>query len=98
VGGYVYRGQALPEMHGKYIFADWSKSFAQGDGTLLMATPADRGRWSWEEIKISGRPAGRLGLFIRSLGMDEQGEIYVLASAEAGPIGDTGQIFKIQPA
>jgi len=98
VGGYLYRGQALAEMYGKYIFADWSKSFSNGNGTLLVATPSDRGLWSLEAIDIFGRPDGRLGLFIRSFGMDEQGEIYLLASAEAGPANSTGKIFKILPA
>jgi glucose/arabinose dehydrogenase len=97
VGGYVYRGQALPEMYGKYIFADWSNDFAKGNGTLLVATPTDKGLWSLEEIEIAGRPGGRLGLFIRSFGMDEKGEIYVLASAETGPVNNTGEIFKILP-
>jgi len=98
VGGYLYRGQALPEMSGKYIFADWSNSFAEGNGTLLVATPSDKGLWSWEEIEISGRPGGRLGLFIRSFGLDDTSEIYVLTSAEVGPVNNTGKIFKILPA
>lgn len=98
VGGYLYRGQALPEMSGKYIFANWSNSFAEGNGTLLVATPSDKGLWSWEEIEISGRPGGRLGLFIRSFGLDDTSEIYVLTSAEVGPVNNTGKIFKILPA
>jgi len=85
-------------MYGKYIFADWSNSFAEGNGTLLLATPSDKGLWSWEEIEISGRPGGRLGLFIRAFGLDEKGEIYVLASSEVGPVNNTGKIFKILPA
>ena len=35
VGGYIYRGKALPELTGDYVFGDWSTSFTKGDGTLL---------------------------------------------------------------
>jgi glucose/arabinose dehydrogenase len=98
VGGYVYHGQALPEMDGKYIFADWSNNFTRGNGTLLVATPSAKGLWIWEEIEITSSPSGRIDQFIRSLGMDDEGEIYVLTSAEIGPTNNTGKIFKILPA
>jgi len=39
VGGYIYRGAALPELNGKYIFGEWSSGFNNGDGTLLVSTP-----------------------------------------------------------
>ena len=97
VGGYVYRGQVLSELKGKYIFADWSNNFTMGNGTLLAATPSAEGLWRWEEIEIAGRPSGRSDLFIRSFGLDDAGEIYILTSAEAGPINNTGAIFKILP-
>jgi glucose/arabinose dehydrogenase len=95
VGGYVYHGQALPKMQGKYIFADWSNDFAKGNGTLLAATPSQEGLWSWEEIEIAGSPSGRVDRFIHSLGMDDEGEIYLLTSDELGPTGSTGKIFKM---
>jgi glucose/arabinose dehydrogenase len=97
VGGYVYHGQALPQMQGRYIFADWSNDFAKGNGTLLVATPSQERLWSWEEMEIAGRPSGRVDSFIHSLGMDDEGEIYVLTSDELGPVNSTGKIFKILP-
>ena len=36
-GGYVYRGSNA-DWDGKYIFGDWSKSFAATDGQLFFAT------------------------------------------------------------
>jgi glucose/arabinose dehydrogenase len=98
VGGYVYRGQALSEMQGKYIFADWSNDFSRGNGTLLAATPSEEGLWSWEEIEVADHPSGRVDRFIRSFGIDDEGEVYVLTSNETGPINSTGMVFKIQPA
>jgi glucose/arabinose dehydrogenase len=95
VGGYVYRGQSMPEMQGKFIFADWSNDFATGNGTLLAATPAAEGLWGWEEIEIAESASGRVDRFILSVGMDDEGEIYLLTSDEVGPTGNTGKIFKL---
>jgi glucose/arabinose dehydrogenase len=39
IGGYVYRGAAMPDLVGNYIFGHWSTGFTRGDGTLLIATP-----------------------------------------------------------
>jgi glucose/arabinose dehydrogenase len=39
VGGYVYRGSALPGLAGKYFFGEWSTGFLRGDGSLYLATP-----------------------------------------------------------
>jgi glucose/arabinose dehydrogenase len=39
IGGYIYRGTAMPELSGKYIFGEWSTGFTRGDGTLLVSTP-----------------------------------------------------------
>lgn len=97
VGGYVYHGFSLPEMQGKYIFSDWSNNFDKGNGTLLVATPSQDGLWSWNEIEIAGHSSGRVDSFIRALGMDEEGEIYLLTSDEMGPNNSTGKIFKIVP-
>ena len=97
VGGYVYHGQALPELQGKYVFADWSNDFAKGNGTLLVATPSQEGLWSWEEIEIGGHPSGRVDSFIHSIGIDDEGEIYLLTSDEVGPTNSTGRILKILP-
>jgi hypothetical protein len=39
VGGYIYRGAAIPELSGKYVFGEWSAGFTKPDGTLLVSTP-----------------------------------------------------------
>ncbi|MGA2912360.1 MAG: PQQ-dependent sugar dehydrogenase [Methanoregula sp.] len=41
IGGYIYRGAAMPDLAGKYIFGEWSSGFSSGDGTLLVSTPPD---------------------------------------------------------
>ena len=97
VGGYVYEGKALMALMGSYVFADWSSSFAKGDGKLYMADPAGSGLWKMEEIRVEGRPGGRINEYIRSFGQDDEGELYVLTSDVGGPSGDTGKIYKMVP-
>jgi glucose/arabinose dehydrogenase len=97
VGGYIYEGKVLMSLAGSYVFADWSSSFAKGDGKLCMARPAGTGLWKMEEIRVAGRPGERINEYIRSLGQDDQGEQYVLTSDVAGPTGDTGKIYKMVP-
>lgn len=100
VGGYVYRGQALPSFVGQYVFGDWSTSFSVGDGTLLVASPPGLGGdgWSFQELEIGTRDDGRLGAFVLGFGQDAQNELYVLTSNAPGPAGDTGRVWKIVPA
>jgi glucose/arabinose dehydrogenase/plastocyanin len=96
VGGYVYRGELIGGLKGNYVFADWSKGFDAGDGSLFAATEKD-GEWSFRELKISGKEDGRLRLFIKGIGQDEENELYVLTSEVLGPNGTSGKIFKIVP-
>jgi glucose/arabinose dehydrogenase len=95
VGGYIYDGNELPELKGSYVFADWSRGFSHGDGTLLMATPSSNHLWDVSEIAISGNANNRVNEFIRSLGQDDEGELYILTSDNAGPRGNTGKIYKL---
>jgi glucose/arabinose dehydrogenase len=101
IGGFVYRGTALPQFQGRYIFGDWSTNFSQGDGTLFIATPPsiEGARWVFEELQIDNLPNGRLGSYLLSIGQDAELEIYLLTSNSLGPTGNTGRIWKItQPS
>ena len=96
-GGFVYRGKALPELSGRYIFADWSRNFVLADGVVLMATrPATGARkWSLEPLKLSTPANGKVGAYIVALGQDEEGEIYVLTNGSSGVVGKSGKVFKL---
>jgi glucose/arabinose dehydrogenase len=64
-GGYIYRGKALPDLDGTYIFGDWCS------GSLWSLKQADNGDWVHEsfietEFKLN------------SFGVDADGEIYLL--------------------
>ena len=64
-GGYVYRGAAIPELVGQYIYGDF------GSGRIWRA-PQQNDKWSNELLLESG-------LNIASFGEDEAGELYVVA-------------------
>jgi hypothetical protein len=99
-GGYVYRGKALPDLAGKYVFADWSRSMGFADGTLLVATIPHEGpsaRWSVQPLALKDFPNGRIKTFIWALGEDEDGELYVLANGINSVANPRGKIFKLVP-
>ena len=66
-GGHVYRGAAIPELHGHYFFADWCdgwiRSLVYEDGTVALVRD-----WSDD---LTG--AGSINVF----GVDVNGELYV---------------------
>jgi glucose/arabinose dehydrogenase len=97
VGGYVYRGALIPELQGYYVFGDWSTSFARGDGSLFIATEDNEDPWQVQEASVQREKklGNRLDLFLLSFGEDEDGELYLLTSKSLGPIGSSGEVYKI---
>jgi glucose/arabinose dehydrogenase len=97
IGGFVYRGNQLPDLAGQYIFGDWSTSFSIADGTLFVAEENEGERWQFVEAGIDGQTNGRLNRFLLGFGQDADGEVYILTSTNNNPTGNTGQVFKIVP-
>ncbi|MEJ0082712.1 MAG: hypothetical protein WDM78_17565 [Puia sp.] len=93
IGGFVYRGTALPSLVGKYIFGMLSAD-GQATGTVYSATMAGSGSWPSSLLAINGHPAN-LGTYLKSFGQDQSGEIYLLTSDQIGPQGNTGKVYKI---
>lgn len=110
IGGHIYKGEAMPEFQGRYIFGDWS-----GNSILLAATPpsdwkwsmpasagnltaSDMQMWTTEEIKVATSPSGQLDAYLRGFGEDADHELYIMTSQMAGPLGATGKVYKIVPA
>lgn len=91
IGGYVYRGSAIPELSGKYVFGDFSTGFANPAGRLFYA---DINTGTIHEF-IIGLDDRNLNLYLKGFGQDRSGEIYVLASQFLGPYGTGGVILKI---
>jgi hypothetical protein len=101
-GGYVYRGQALPHLKGKYVFADWSRSMAIPSGSLFVATRPAQGaaskRWTMAPLPLADHPDGRLRTFVWSLGEDQAGEIYVMTNDANMIQGSSGKLYKLVPS
>jgi glucose/arabinose dehydrogenase len=87
-GGFVYRGSAIPELVGHYVFGDWSQSFAEPGGKLFVAAEGEDGEWEF----VLDR---QLDQFVLSFGEDAAGELYLLTTENNAPQGETGKVWKI---
>jgi hypothetical protein len=93
-GGYIYRGSHAG-WDGKYIFGDWSKSFATRDGQIFIGSKGADGNWSFEVANTGMAP----NPYILAFGQDAAGEVYALTSITTGPVdSDQDTIYKIVPA
>jgi glucose/arabinose dehydrogenase len=95
IGGHVYRGSALPQFSGDYVFGDWSREEEEPDGSLFVAKPRKKGLWKMQQLKIATSPTGRLGHYVLGFGQDPAGEMYVLTKDQTGPTGTTGEVFRL---
>ncbi len=64
-GGYVYRGEAIPDLQGAYLYGDW------GSGRIWAAYRDESGAWQSSEFMQTGHS-------ISSFGEDEQSELYLV--------------------
>jgi glucose/arabinose dehydrogenase len=90
-GGYVYRGsnQALS---GKYIFGDWSKTFAVRNGSIFVASK-NGDRWVMDDVKVVNMP--KFDSYVLAFGQDADGEVYVMATDITGPAGKMDKVYRI---
>ena len=95
IGGYMYRGDAISGLQGHYVFGDWSLSFSEPQGQVLVATPGGSkiGSELWGLTQLR-----QLDLYVLGFGQDSDGELYVLTTETTGPTGDTGAVHQIVPA
>ena len=98
IGGYVYRGEAIPALDGQYFFGDYSAGFDAPAGRIFAAKEGSDGKWTMRELSIGSAADGRLGSFLLGFGQDEAGEVYVLTSQVIGPSGQTGRVWKVVAA
>ena len=94
VGGFLYFGTQVPQLRAMYVFGDFSRAFSAPQGRLFVAD-----LWSGQIAELLiGNEQQPLGLFVKGMGQDRDGEVYVLASTALGPYGNTGVVFKIVAA
>lgn len=90
VGGHLYRGEALKNLRGKFVFGDWSHDFMRPSGQIFVASPpAEWGAaWSIEKaLDVDSR--------VLSIGRDAAGELYILTNDQLGPFGETGKVYRL---
>lgn len=101
IGGYVYRGDKIPHLKGRYVFGDYRY---RNGGTIHSAWPSATG-WTMEEGLCIGSEAicpGGVALedSVLSFGQDSDGELYVLTVGQKqqwAPRHLKGKILRIVP-
>lgn len=82
-GGYVYRGKALPELAGVYVYGDF-------DTGRIWGLRADSGKLLVNGELIPHNPAAKLP--IAAFGEDPEGEMYILVF---GGVPTDGRIYEL---
>lgn len=92
IGGYFYRGQAIPELQGRYLFADFCTS-------KISAVELDN---NGQPFELSLLPGGSGIGMIYTFAKDNDGELYAVtdsemhkimpSSASSGPLGPATQL------
>ena len=80
-GGYVYTGQTIPSLRGRYVFGD----FASGRLWAIPVPTKDRLVKRTEALSL-----GRWGVSPSAFGLGHDGELYVLDFAEGG-------VYRLEP-
>lgn len=105
IGGYVYRGTAIPALVGKYVFGDYGPTINTAQGTLLglEEVPPNSGNWLFSTLVVAG--GNPIATHLYAFGRDDRGELYVATKVRRGPFDldsitnkPTGAIYKIVPA
>jgi glucose/arabinose dehydrogenase len=92
VGGFVYRGSAIPALQGRYVFGDYSREFATPQGRLFYLNRDH----AVKEFRLAGRST--LGIAVQGFAQDAHGEVYVLGNTTGVVSGSTGVVLKLVPA
>lgn len=98
IGGYVYRGNAIPELQGQYIFGAFSVHHLDEKpaGVVYAARPGSASSmWPVRKLEFAGTSEGSFPHFVLGFGQDLSGEVYVLTTDSAGPTGSSGKVYRL---
>jgi glucose/arabinose dehydrogenase len=98
-GGFVYRGPGLPQLQGKYVFADWKGKMFVLTKQNQKAQSQDASKqpaWKLSPLRINGKTGNDLDYEINSFGEDRQGRLYILCQKFTGNFAGNGQLLIIE--
>jgi glucose/arabinose dehydrogenase/plastocyanin len=93
VGGY-YRGTRFPCMQGKFVLGDFSRDFGPTGSIYFLAEPSPGVR-QVQRVKL-GYTNQVLGKAMKGFGQDEDGELYAMMSPSIGPLGSSGEVYRME--
>lgn len=94
IGGFIYRGEAIPSLYGRYIFADWLSI----KGALYVAAPPQTAIQTWTMDTLEIANMSFRGTYVLGLGTDDNDEIYILTARTYSLQSKDGQVLKLSPA
>jgi len=95
IGGYIYKGEAIPELKGSYVFGDWSKAWTgRGGGALYYLKKNKLGKWKRYNFKY---PDGKKHLdnFLLAFGEGPDNELYILTKKGIKLNKKQGVVYKL---
>jgi hypothetical protein len=95
IGGFVYRGQEIDGLFGRYVFAEYSDGFSSGNGRVMVIRENDNADPHRRTPKIFNLINGTTNVFVLGMGEDRPGELYVLANERGVPFRETGHVLKL---
>ena len=95
-GGFVYRGTAIPELYGKYIFGDLAlqASPVRANGRIFYADLATGLIKAFPWSQFGGSAILPNGLTVHGFGQDAAGELYALVTNTSAN-GNGGLVYKL---
>jgi glucose/arabinose dehydrogenase/plastocyanin len=98
-GGFVYRGKAIPELYGKYIFGDLALKTApvRADGRLFYADLQAGTLDTFPLPQFGATSVLPNGVTVHGFAQDDDGELYALVTNTSAN-GTGGIVYKILPA
>jgi glucose/arabinose dehydrogenase len=97
-GGFVYRGSAMPELYGKYIFGDLALKTApvRADGRLFYADLQAGTINTFPLPQLGGTSILPNGVTVHGFAQDGDGELYALVTNTSAN-GNGGIVYKLIP-
>ncbi len=103
IGGFVYRGERLRALRGRYLFGEFSRlfNFPSGPhnyGRLLHLRPGGDPRRLRAIHEFHITPSNAPNLAVLGFGEDADGEVYLLGNSSGVPFGTGGVVLRLAPA